>query len=538
MLVELAIENLGVIRSARIDFGAGFTALTGETGAGKTMLVEAIGLVVGRRADSDVVRVGCDEARVDARFVSADGTEMILSRVVHREGKSRAYVNGRMATVASLADAGQELLDIHGQHAHQRLIGPAAQRAALDTYAGVDLGDLRAARDLVAEIEAQLAALGGDEKSRAREVDLLRFQCDEIEGADLSDDDEDAALDREESLLADVVRLREDLASASEAVSGDRGALAALATAVKALRTHPGLSEPLGRLEGLVAELSDLGHEVRVLADGAEEDPERLAWIRERRQLLRDLRRKYGDSLADVRSFGAEARSRLDQLEGWAERVSELQRDRERAHAALVRCQRVVGDARRTAAPKLAAAVQTRLKALAMSRATVTVSVGDAESDPAGEGVTFMLAANPGTPPLPLAKVASGGELARTMLALRLVLSSDPGTMVFDEVDAGIGGEAAVAVARALRELGEVHQVLAVTHLPQVAAAAHHQVSVVKRVQKGTTTAEAEALDRDGRVAEVARMISGGVADETATAHARDLIGSLGTTPKRDRSRG
>lgn len=538
MLVELAIENLGVIRSARIDFGAGFTALTGETGAGKTMLVEAIGLVVGRRADSDVVRVGCDEARVDARFVSADGTEMILSRVVHREGKSRAYVNGRMATVASLADAGQELLDIHGQHAHQRLIGPAAQRAALDTFAGVDLGDLRAARDLVAEIEAQLAALGGDEKSRAREVDLLRFQCDEIEGADLSDDDEDAALDREESLLADVVRLREDLSSASEAVSGDRGALAALATAVKALRTHPGLSEPLGRLEGLVAELSDLGHEMRVLADGAEEDPERLAWIRERRQLLRDLRRKYGDSLADVRSFGAEARSRLDQLEGWAERVSELQRDRERAHAALVRCQRVVGDARRAAAPKLAAAVQTRLKALAMSRATVTVSVGDAESDPAGEGVTFMLAANPGTPPLPLAKVASGGELARTMLALRLVLSSDPGTMVFDEVDAGIGGEAAVAVARALRELGEVHQVLAVTHLPQVAAAAHHQVSVVKRVQKGTTTAEAEALDRDGRVAEVARMISGGVADETATAHARDLIGSLGTTPKRDRSRG
>lgn len=536
MLVELSVENLGVIEHATVDLAAGFTALTGETGAGKTMLVEAIGLVVGRRADGDVIRAGCDEARVDARFVDEDGTEVILSRVVQRGGKSRAYVNGRMATVATLAEAGAELLDIHGQHAHQRLLGAAAQRAALDAHAGIDLSDLRDARDRVAECEAALAAMGGDEKSRAREIDLLRFQCAEIEGAALADDDEDESLDREESLLADVVRTREHLWAAIESITGESGAGSALGGALRGLRAVEGLAPLADRLAGVVAELDDLAADLRSRAEGAEEDPERLAAIRERRQLLRDLRRKYGDSLADVRGFGAEARSRLDQLEGWAERTRILETERHRAHERLLRCQRLVGDQRRKAAPALAGAVQERLKALAMPHARVQVSVGDFEGDPAGDAVTFMLAANPGSSPLPLSKVASGGELARTMLALRLVLSSEPGTMVFDEVDAGIGGEAAVAVARALRELGEQHQVLAVTHLPQVAAAAHHQISVVKSVHRNSTSAGASVLDEPSRVSEIARMISGGVADGTAAAHARDLLASFGSPRKRRRT--
>lgn len=537
MLVELSVENLGVIESARLDLATGFTALTGETGAGKTMIVEAIGLVVGRRADSDVIRAGSDEARVDARFVDDDGSEVILTRVVQRGGKSRAYINGRMATVGALADIGEGLVDIHGQHAHQRLLGAAAQRAALDAFAKIDLSDLRVARDRVAEIEAHLAALGGDEKSRAREVDLLRFQCAEIEGADLNHDDEDDSLDREESLLSDVARLREDLWSAAESVSGDLGALHSLADALGRLRGHDGLSGSADRLAGLVSELEDLAREVRGRAETAEEDPERLAWIRERRQLLRDLRRKYGDTVADVRAFGSEARARLDQLEGWAAQVASLEADRDRALADLRRCQKVIGDARRAAAPGLARAVQERLRGLAMAKAEVLVAVGDAESDLAGDAVTFMLAANPGSPALALTKVASGGELARTMLALRLVLTSEPATMVFDEVDAGIGGEAAVAVGRALRELGAAHQVFAVTHLPQVAAAAHHQVCVIKRTHRQVTVAEAVALDESGRIAEVARMISGGVADDSATTHARDLIATLGSSPKRNRAK-
>ncbi|MBM3718935.1 MAG: DNA repair protein RecN [Actinobacteria bacterium] len=529
MLVELSVENLGVIESARVDFGGGFTALTGETGAGKTMLVEAIGLVVGRRADADVIRAGCDEARVDARFTRSDGSEVILTRIVQRGGKSRAYVNGRMATVASLAEVGTDLLDIHGQHAHQRLLGVPAQRGALDAFAGIDLSDLFDARDRVAECEAALAAMGGDDKSRAREIDLLSFQCTEIDSAGLEDDEEDVSLDREESLLTDVVRTREALLAASEAIVGEDGASGPLGAALTGLRSVDGLSQWAENLSGLIADLVELGRDMRTRGDAAEENPERLAQIRERRQSLRDLRRKYGDTLADVRHFGVEARARLDLLEGWSERVSVLEAERKRAHEALARCQRVVGGARRKAAPELAEAVQGRLKALAMAHARLTIAVGDESTDPAGDAVTFMLAANPGAPALPLSKVASGGELARTMLALRLVLAGEAGTMVFDEVDAGIGGEAAVAVARALRELGGAHQVFAVTHLPQVAAAAHQQVSVVKTVRKGSTTAETVMLAVEARAAEIARMISGGVADGTATAHARDLLASLGS---------
>ena len=237
--------------------------------------------------------------------------------------------------------------------------------------------------------------------------------------------------------------------------------------------------------------------------------------------------RKYGDSLSDVIGFGAEVSSRLSELLGYAERVEQLQSAREKAMKDLVREQLKVGDARRGAAADLAKAVQATLRTLALPHAEVLVSVGEKESDPAGEAVTFMLAANPGSEPQALTKVASGGELARTMLALRLVLTEEPGTMVFDEVDAGIGGEAAVAVASALRSLGDRHQVFAVTHLPQVAASSHHHVMVSKRVVKGSTYGTAAVLETEERVAEVARMLSGGVADESAKTHAQELISTL-----------
>ena len=210
MLVELSIENLGIIESSRISFHNGFTAFTGETGAGKTMLVEAINLVCGRRAETSVIRDGAEEAHVEARFVrvGADGEEeeIILARTIHREGRSRAYINGRMATVASLAECGEQLVDIHGQHAHQRLLTTAVQRESLDSFAGVDLQELREARESVTQIDAMLAALGGDEKSRARELDLLAFQCEEIENVAITNPQEDAELSQEEDVLADIVR--------------------------------------------------------------------------------------------------------------------------------------------------------------------------------------------------------------------------------------------------------------------------------------------------------------------------------------------
>ena len=536
MLVELSIENLGIIESSRLTFDSGFTAFTGETGAGKTMLVEAIGLVVGQRADVSVIRDGAEEARVEARFVTSgpDGdVETILCRVLHREGRSRAYINDRMATVATLAEVGQSLVDIHGQHAHQRLMSASVQRDSLDAFGKVDTSALREAREAVTQIDANLAALGGDEKSRVRVIDLLSFQCEEIENAGLSRPDEDQALSREEDELGDVVRHQEALLKVSALLSDDGNAVDLLGQVSRALSPITSMSEIRERVENLLAELNDISHTVRGAAENSEENPERLEEIRLRRQALRDLVRKYGDTIADVMAFGAEARTRLNELLSYSERVQELESSRANALKVLHSRQLEVGRQRRKTAPGLAAAVEKRLRLLALPHATIQVAVGDEGSDPSGEAVSFMLAANPGSAPMPITKVASGGELARVMLALRLVLTTDPATMVFDEVDAGIGGAAAVAVAQALRELGTDHQVFAVTHLAQVAASAHSHIVVSKSVKSGKTYGRATKVLQEDRVGEIARMLSGGIADESALTHAQEILNTLGAPVSR-----
>jgi DNA repair protein RecN (Recombination protein N) len=536
MLVELSIENLGIIESSRLTFDSGFTAFTGETGAGKTMLVEAIGLVVGQRADVSVIRDGAEEARVEARFVTSgpDGdVETILCRVLHREGRSRAYINDRMATVATLAEVGQSLVDIHGQHAHQRLMSASVQRDSLDAFGKVDTSALREAREAVTQIDANLAALGGDEKSRVREIDLLSFQCEEIENAGLSRPDEDQTLSREEDELGDVVRHQEALQKVSALLSDDGNTVDLLGQVSRSLSPISSMREVRERVENLLAELNDISHTVRGAAENSEENPERLEEIRLRRQALRDLVRKYGDTIADVMAFGAEARTRLNELLSYSERVQDLETSRVAALKVLHSRQLEVGRQRRKTAPGLAAAVEKRLRLLALPHATIQVAVGDEVSDPSGEAVSFMLAANPGSAPMPITKVASGGELARVMLALRLVLTTDPATMVFDEVDAGIGGAAAVAVAQALRELGNDHQVFAVTHLAQVAASAHSHIVVSKSVKSGKTYGRATKVLQEDRVGEIARMLSGGIADESALTHAQEILNTLGAPVSR-----
>ena len=519
MLTELHIENLGVIETLDIQLGRGLMALTGETGAGKTMIVEAINLLVGGRADAGMVRPGATEARVEGRFVFGDD-EVILCRTIPLDGRSRAYVNGRLATVAQLAEYGSDLVDMHGQHAHQSLLGAKAQREALDVYAGVDLEPLRAARAAVTEIDAALATLGGDDRMRAREIDLLRFQVNEIRDAAISGPDEDDELSREEDVLADAVNYREALWKAVASLAEESGATDNLGTAIAALQNKEPFAEFVIRMKALQSELEDLSADVRDSAESIEEDPARLEEVRQRRQLLVDLRRKYGDSLVDVIAFGHESASRLAELESFEARAATLDADRVAAVRALEKAQAVVGKARREGSVPLAEKVQKNLRTLAMAHAVIEVLVGQ---DP-GDDVVFLLAANPGSPVLPLTKVASGGELARTMLALRLVLSSGPETLVFDEVDAGIGGEAAVAVAQALAELGKRHQVLVVTHLPQVAAAAQNHIQVSKSVRGGKTFAQATTLGENERVSEIARMLSGGVAEATALEHARELL--------------
>lgn len=519
MLTELHIENMGVIESLDLIVDQGLIALTGETGAGKTMLVEAINLLVGGRADATVIRPGASEARIEGRFVDGD-SEVVLCRVVPLDGRSRAYVNGRLATVANLAEYGTGLVDLHGQHAHQSLLGASAQRQALDHYSGVDLTPLREARARLTEIHANLASIGGDERARAREIDLLRYQVQEISSATLAEPDEDSGLSKEEDLLADSVAHREALWQAVAALTDDGGANDAVGTAVFALGHREALSELSARLRGLQGELDDVSSQLRLTAESIEENPQRLEEIRQRRQLLVDLRRKYGETLFEVIEYGDEAATRLAELEGYEARAKELDSQLVAAITELTRAETLVGEARRKAAPKLAKEVQGNVRTLAMPHAVLNVEVGP---NP-GDEVKFLLAVNPGSTPQPLNKVASGGELARTMLALRLVLTEAPDTLVFDEVDAGIGGEAAVAVARALGDLAQRHQVLVVTHLAQVAATASHQIKVTKTVRDKQTYAQATPLEHEERIAEIARMLSGGVAEESATKHARDLL--------------
>ncbi len=521
MLTELHIEHLGVIAGLDLVLGPGLTVLSGETGAGKTMLVEAINLLVGGRSDGSLVRPGATEARVEGRFV-VDDEELVLARVIPADGRSRAYVNGRLATVATLAEEGARLVDLHGQHAHQSLLGAGAQRAALDHFGRVDLRALRAARAVLTEIEALQAALGGDERARARELDLVRFQVAELDTAQLDDPDEEDRLEAAETLLAGAVAHREAAERSLAALTEEGGATDAVGVAIAALGGRGPFSGEEQRLRALATELADAAAELRQRAEAIEEDPERLAELRARRQQLRDLSRKYGETVAEMKSYHAEASHRLEELMAIETRAATLDAEKAAAEGELRAAEASVGRARRSAAPKLAAKVAAHLHELAMAKARIEITVG---ADP-GDEVTFLLGANAGEPALPLARVASGGELARSMLALRLVLTEAPDTLVFDEVDAGVGGAAALAVGEALARLGERHQVLCVTHLPQVAAQADTQVVVSKSTAAGRTQAFAETVTGDRRVEEISRMLAGRTDSQAALEHAQELLRS------------
>ncbi len=539
MLVELRVRDLGVIEDTTLDIGEGMTALTGETGAGKTLVVEALELLVGGRADPVLVRSGAKEALVEGRFSNgevdvyaedqpedrvADGAsdETVLARALPASGRSRAWVDGRMATATVLNEVGSRLVDLHGQHSHQSLLDPVSQRSALDTFAGVDLGPVSAARNRVRSLAAEMRGLGGDEAQRAREIDLLRHQVGEIEGAGIASAAEDETLIAEESRLSGASVLRAAAATALADLDSEAGgALDGIGRAVADLDGHDQLVELRDRARGLQAETADLASELRIVTETWEDDPERLAAVSARRAKLADLRRKYGSTLEEVTKYGEDARKRLTDLESADERAAVLALELARAQQVLEKEQAAVGDVRRRSAPRLAKAVEGHLRKLAMPSARLEVLV---DEDPAGENVVFLLGANPGEPSLPLHKVASGGELARAMLALRLVVAGGRPTLVFDEVDAGIGGAAADAVGRALAELARSHQVLVVTHLPQVAAFAHHQFVVEKQVHLGRTMAVVRPLGREERVEELARMLSGRPASTSARHHAEELL--------------
>ncbi len=520
MLTDLVVRNMVLIDELALSFGEGMTVLTGETGAGKTLLTQAVGLLAGGRAHPGLVRAGASEAEVEGRFVDTDGAELVVRRVVPADGRARAYLDGHLAGVRSLQEAVGGRVDICGQHNHQALLRPAVRRGALDRFAGANTAPLAAARRHRAELEERLAALGGDERARARELDLLAHQVATLDAAGLSDPAEDVHLEAEERLLAAASAVREAAAAAAFLVGADGPGGEALGEALGELEPHHPLAEQAGRLRGLAEEVTDLAAELRQLAEEVREDPVRLGEIGERRALLADLRRRYGATLADVMAFGDEAHRRLELLQDAEGVAARLGVELEAARAAEEVQAARLGDQRRRAAPGLGDAVTAELRSLAMPSACLRLEVG---ADP-GDDVEYLLAVNSGATAAPLGQVASGGELSRAMLALHVVLMAAPPTVLLDEVDAGIGGEAGTAVGRALARLAATRQTLVVTHLPQVAAFADAHVSLEKIDDGSVARVTAGLLDSGGRLVELARMLSGSPRSGSARDHAAELL--------------
>ena len=533
MLVELHVVELGIVADLTLVLGPGLTAITGETGAGKTLLVEAVELLVGGRADAGLVRDGATEARVEGRFVHPEtGEETVLARVVPRDGRSRAYVDGRLATVGELAEAGRALVDLHGQNAHQSLLDPAVQRGALDRYAGAPALDAldryRAARAAVRDLDAELAALGGDARARAREIDLLRYQVQEIARGRTR---RPVRGRRARGRGGAARRCRRPPRRPRRARTRCWRAPDSTPWAPRSPRSRAAPRSPrsAARLRGAQGELADIEQELRHEVERVDDDPDRVETVRTRRHQLHELGRKYGSTLADVIAYGAEASARLDELERYEERAADLDARRAAHERDATAAASDLSRARRAAAAPLGAAVSGHLRELAMPHAVVEIDVEPGPpTDDGHDQVTYLLAANPGERARPLARAASGGELSRAMLAARVVLSEAPPTLVFDEVDAGIGGEAGAAVGRLLQALGSRHQVMCVTHLAQVAAFAGTQVVVEKAVERvdraERTVAHATVVDGDERVAELSRMLAGVGESSHARRHAAELL--------------
>ncbi len=529
MLTDLHVRDLGVIEDLTLEFGPGMTALTGETGAGKTLVVEALQLVLGGRANPGMVRAGATEALVEARFVLGEGDEareVVLARSVPADGRSRAWVDGRMAPLGSLGETASELVEIHGQHEHRALIAATAQRNVLDAFAGTDLSRVRALRSQLRALDDALAGLGGDDQQRAREADVLRYQVAEIEAAHLVDPEEETALRLEEDRLADAGAYREAANAAVELVdpgTNEGGVLDRLGRAAGELAGREAFDPYRERLAAAAIELSDVARSLRDELEGWEDDPRRLGDVQERRRLLAELRRKYGQDLAAVMAYGRTAEARLAALEDAEGEAARLQAEHELRRGELAEAEAVVRSVRARSAGEFGRLVGERLAGLAMAGARLEVRVAP---DGTGEPIELMLGANLGEPVQSLARAASGGELARAMLAIRLVGLGGPQTMVFDEVDAGVGGAAALALGEALHEVAGDRQVLVVTHLAQVASRADAQISVVKQESRGRTVTTATAVEGEDRVTELSRMLSGHPGSEAARAHARELLGA------------
>jgi DNA repair protein RecN (Recombination protein N) len=558
---EISIKDLGVIADASLPLGSGFTAITGETGAGKTMVVSALGLLLGSRADTGAVRQGSGQAWVEGRWrvggagevvgrvhdaggdvddLGGGAAELVLSRSVSVEGRSRAVVGGRSAPVSVLTELGEQLVVVHGQSDQIRLRSAVAQRAALDRFAGPDFAALV---DAYAQVfhrwrddRAELDELVADRDRRAREADDLRIAMAEIEAVAPQPGEDDELAERAER-LTNLEELRLAAAGARELLSAEESegadALGLLDNARRQLERMAPHDTALGPLAEAVANanylVSDVAAQLSTYLDGLDADgAHELTVVQDRRAELATLIRKYGPGLDDVVRTLETGSLRLLELDGDADRIDELAREVAADEALVEELAAGLSARRREAAERLAAAVSDELSALAMPDARVVVEVVDRDEYSASgrDQVSILLQPHPGAEPRPLGKGASGGELSRVMLAIEVVIAgADPvPTFIFDEIDAGVGGASAIEIGRRLARLAESAQVIVVTHLAQVAAFATNHLTVVKGNDGSVTASSVRRLDGDERIAEMARLLSGLPDSESGLAHARELV--------------
>ncbi|MEV4685008.1 DNA repair protein RecN [Streptomyces kurssanovii] len=572
VLEEMRIRSLGVIDDAVVELSPGFTAVTGETGAGKTMVVTSLGLLLGGRADPALVRIGAKSAVVEGRIrVSADapaalraeeaGAELddgtlLVSRTVSAEGRSRAHLGGRSVPVGMLAELADELVAVHGQTDQQGLLRPARQREALDRYAGdavaVPHAKYAAAYRRLRAVSTELEELTTRARERAQEADLLRFGLNEIAAVEpRAGEDVELAAEAERLGHAEALASAASLAHAGLAgnpedpeVVDATTLVAGAGRALEAVRSHdPALAALADRIGEISILLGDVAGELAGYADNLDADPLRLAAVEERRAALTQLTRKYGEDIAGVLAWAEEGAVRLTELDSDDDRIGELTAERDALRAELSGLAQALTDARTEAAARFAEAVTEELASLAMPHARVSFAVRQTESADEASGVEvggrcvvygpsgvdeveLLLAPHPGAPPRPIAKGASGGELSRVMLAVEVVFAgTDPvPTYLFDEVDAGVGGKAAVEIGRRLAKLAKSAQVVVVTHLPQVAAFADRQLLVEKTNDGTVTRSGVTVLEGEDRVRELSRMLAGQEDSETARAHAEELL--------------
>ena len=527
MLDELHVVNIGVIDDMTIQLGPGMTVISGETGAGKTLIVDALSLLGGQRTDANLIRSGYTTARVEGRFHAAD-SETVIVRQISASEPSRSYINNSIVRAGDLADLSVDLFHIYGQHDAHLLFSAAAQAATLDSFCSVDYTRLYDAKLRQSQARARLADLGGDERSRQRELFVCQSEFDQIAAVGLTNPEEESQIKAELELLSNAIEFKQSLEQVQAAlIEGNEHASAMdqIGEARRLLTHTRNYSLIVDRLSSEIDSLREVGREIRMEIDRLDPDPGRFEQLQERLLELSKIRRRYGDSLREVIDYREKIAKRIEVLSSFELVASRLEKEIERYEVEIGQLESEVLSSRQAGANDFSKGVTERLASLAMPNGRFEVHFGKSAT---GDPVSFMFSSNSGERLGPVSKVASGGELSRLMLAIRLISPSTVSTMIFDEVDAGIGGKTAVSIGEALAQLSKTKQIIVVTHLAQVASFADRQIAISKEDRNGRTITSGKFVEGEERVSELARMLSGHNDSVKARDHAREMLSRAG----------